>query len=95
MTKGEALKLYESGFWKEMSYKSRAIFQIFEDRLCMPFDVFHEAVEKTIKRPVFTHEFAVNREGIKAELLKGKKAPTLKEIIEMIPKDKKILIVEQ
>jgi hypothetical protein len=34
----------------------------------MPFDVFHEAVEKTIGRPVFTHEFGVNANGIRAEI---------------------------
>src|SRR5262249_19115264 len=56
MTPEEALALYESKFWETMPYADRAKSQLFEDRLCMPFDVYHEAVEKTLGRPVLTHE---------------------------------------
>ena len=58
MTKEQAIALHDSGFWREMTLEDRARFQLHEPRLCMPFDVFHEAVEKTLGRPVFTHEFA-------------------------------------
>jgi len=43
LTKEQAIALAKSGFWESMSYRDRAMFQMFEDRLCMPFDVFHEA----------------------------------------------------
>ena len=76
MTKKEAIKLYESEFWKDMSLRDRAVFQMFEDRLCMPFGIFHEVVEKTLGRPVFTHEFGFNRDGIKKELMEEAEAPT-------------------
>ena len=39
-----------------MSYKEIAKFQINEERLCVPFDVYQKAVEKTLNRAVFTHE---------------------------------------
>ena len=57
MTKEEAIALHDSKFYETMSYKERAMFQMFEPLLCMPFSVFHEAVEKTLGRPVWTHEF--------------------------------------
>ena len=38
---------------------------MFESKLCMPFSIFQEAVEKTLGRPVWTHEFAFY--GIKKE----------------------------
>jgi lysozyme family protein len=64
MTRDEAAALYESGFWKQMTQEEIAKFQIMEERLCMPFKVFHEAVMKTLGRPVFTHEFGLNRDGL-------------------------------
>lgn len=93
MKKEQAIALYDSKFWEEMNFKERAIFQINEPLLCMPFNVFHEAVEKTIGRPVFTHEFGLNFEGVKAEIMEGKPAPTFEEILNLIPKDKQILII--
>ena len=71
MKKSEAVKLFESKFWEDMSFEEKAKFQISEKRLCMSFDVFHEAVEKTIGRPVFTHEFGLNYDGIKSEIFKS------------------------
>lgn len=65
MRKEDAIALSESKFWETMSYRDRAMFQMFEPLLCMPFDVFHEAVEKTLSRPVFTHEFGLNTEGLR------------------------------
>jgi hypothetical protein len=89
----QAIQLSASGFWEPMDYRERAMFQFFEDRLCMPFDVFHEAMCKTLGRPVYTHEFASsNREALQAELLGHRDAPTLTEIIEMIPAHKRIIL---
>jgi hypothetical protein len=77
MTREEAISLSESKFWEGMTLRERAVFQINEPLLCMPFDVFHEAVEKTIGRPVFTHEFGLNYEGIKNEIMNGAPPPTM------------------
>lgn len=93
MTKEEATALYESKFWETMSLRDRALFQLFEDRLCMPFHVFHDAVEHVLGRPVFTHEFARNRDGLASELLGGRPAPTMDEILALIPADKRVVIV--
>jgi hypothetical protein len=58
VTEEQAKRLFESDFWKNMDVKHIALFQIFEDRLCMPFAIFHQSVEKTVGHPVWTHEFA-------------------------------------
>lgn len=92
MTREEAIALYKTNFWEHLSFRERAEFQLFERRLCMPFDVFHEAIEKTLGRPVFTHEFGLNREGLKMELMHGTTPPSLQEILEMIPKEKRIIL---
>lgn len=92
LTKEQAIEFAESGTWKEMSLRQRAEFQMIQDKLCMPFSVFHEAVEKTLNRPVFTHEFGLNYDGLIAELFEGKEPPSLQGIIEMIPAEKRIII---
>ena len=88
----EAKELFKSEFWKTMSYREKAFFQFFTKRLCMPFDIFHEAIEKTLGRPVYTHELGLNYEGLKQELLGQSEKPTLQEIIDLIPKEKRIII---
>ena len=92
LTKEQALSFAENKLYEEMSYRQRAEFQIEQERLCMPFDVFHEAIEKALGRPVYTHEFGLNREGLMKELRGEKEPPTFEEIIGMFPKEKLILI---
>lgn len=92
LTTEEAIAFGGAKSWEPMSLAERARFQIVQDKLCMPFSVFHEAVEKTLGRPVWTHEFGLNRDGIKAELLNGGPAPTFDEIMNMIPAEKRIVL---
>ncbi len=92
MTKEQAIALFESKFWEPMSYVERATFQLFERKLCMPFGVFHEAVEKALGRPVYTHEFGLNLDGLKKELMGENPAPTIEQIINIIPVDKQLII---
>jgi hypothetical protein len=93
MTKDEAIKLYASKFWETMTYEERAKFQMFEPLLCMPFNIFHEAIEKTLGRPVWTHEFGLNYDGLQKELLGQSPAPSMEDIINMIPEDKRMIVV--
>lgn len=90
----EAIALAKSEFWQTLSHRERAEFQLFTDQLCMPFDVFHEAIEKTLGRPVFTHEFGLDVEGLRRELMGERPAPTFDEIIGMIPADKRVVLVQ-
>lgn len=91
MTEDEAKALAESGFWEDMSLEDRAIFQLCEDRLCMPFDIFHQAIEAALGRPVWTHEFA-DADRLKRELFGDEPAPSMQEILEMIPADKRVIV---
>lgn len=94
ITKEQAIELAESGWWKDMDARDVATVQLFEPLLCMPFDEFHSAVEKALGRPVFTHEFGLNMDGLRAELMGDKPAPTLQEILELFPADKRVIVVE-
>ena len=92
MTKDQAIALFDSGWWKNKTARQIVGFQLFESRLCMPFGEFHKAVEEAFGRPVWTHEFGLNYEGLKKEFLGEASAPTIEEIIEMIPEAKRIVI---
>lgn len=92
MTQEQALALFNSKFWEEMDLRQRATFQLHEPRLCMPFGVFHEAVEKTLGRSVWTHEFAYP-EQLRQELYGERPAPSMEEIIGLIPADKRVILL--
>ena len=91
LTKEQALAFCENNLYASMTDREKVEFQIEQDRLCMPFDVFHSAIEETLGRPVFTHEFAFP-DNLKKELYGEKEPPTFEEIISLIPKEKLIVI---
>ena len=59
----------------------------------MPFDLFHKSIEAALGRPVFTHEFGMNRDGLTRELAGLQSAPSMEEIMALIPAEK-LLVIE-
>lgn len=94
MTRENALKLAGTKFWEKLSDYKIVKFQLFTEKLCMPFDIFHKALEKVLKRPVYTHEFAY-ADSLRAEFLGKKKSPTFQEILDLIPQEKRILVINK
>jgi len=91
MTKEQAIRFYESRAWDGMTNQQIVELQLFQDRLCIPFFVFHEATERVLCRPVYTHEFA-DKQALIDEYLGNRPAPTFDEIIAAIPEEKRALI---
>ena len=96
LTKAQAIALAASGWWKGLPAADIVMFQLFEDKLCMDFSAFHKAVEATLGRVVWTHEFGgVGWQQLQEEFLGDRSAPTWEQIVELIPiKKRMILIVE-
>ena len=92
LTKEQAIAFCENKCYEEMNYRQRAEFQIEQELLCMPFNVFQEAIEKCLGRPVYTHEFGFNIDGLRKELYGEKEPPTFEEICALIPKEKLVVI---
>ena len=91
LTKEQALSLYESKFWEGMIDREIALFQLCAYTLCMPWDVFHSAIEKALGREVDSHEFkGENFESLREELLGNQPPPTQQEILDLIPPSKLI-----
>lgn len=91
MTEEEAVALAETKFWEKMTPREIATFQLYEDLLCMPFEVFHKSIEEVLGRPVWTHEFGLNRDGLKKELAGEAPMPTMRDILNLVPTEKLII----
>jgi len=85
MKREDAIKMVESKFWVNLSISDRALFQLQEERLCMPFDVFQESVENWLGRSVYTHEFA-KPDILISEGLGESPRPSMLEILQKLPK---------
>lgn len=90
--KEEAIRLYDGGWWKGMTARQICEVQLFTEELCMPFDEFQSAMSHCLGRPVFTHEFGLNYDGLVAEFLGQRPAPTLDQIVGLLNSAKTVLI---
>lgn len=91
--KDKAIQLAESHWWELCTPREVAEFQLFTAELCMPFGEFHKSLEVALGRPVWTHELELNYDGICAEFLGERQAPTLAEVMSLIPESKRIIVV--
>ena len=91
MDKETAIELANSEWWKAYSPKEVALAQLKEPILCMPFDIFHQMVEKAIGRPVWTHEF-INPMVLIAEINGNINQPTFEEILYKLPNKNRIVV---
>ena len=92
LTQDEAIALAASGEWKDWTDEQIVAFQFYQEKLCMDFSRFHEAMEKVMGRPVWTHEFAF-RDRLQAELEGKLPAPTMEDILALIPPEKLIAVL--
>lgn len=91
LTREQAIALYDTGFWESLAYAERARFQLAERRLCMPFDVFVEAVERALGRPVTVGEY-LSSQRLLAELTGEQRTPDMAELLDMLPEEKRVLL---
>lgn len=93
MTREEAIAFAESGAWKNMTDKQLVEIQLFTQLTCYPFSRFHQAIEACLGRPVYIHELASsNLRNVQDEFLGDRPAPSLLDVIGLIPEEKRIVI---
>jgi hypothetical protein len=93
-TQEEAQAIFDSKLWEQWTFEEKVRVQLFQDRLVMPFNKFHEAINNVLDRAVYSHEFSGHggQARLIQEYLGTRKAPTLEEIIELIPVEKHIIL---
>jgi len=62
-----AMQKYDTRWWESREPVEVARYQVFEDILMTDFGLFHEDVEKLVGRPVYTHDFGLNVNGLRQE----------------------------
>lgn len=87
-----AIALADSKWWVGKSARDVVRVQLFTAECCMDFGVFQGLLEEVLGRPVFTHELGMNFDGVVQEFLGERDAPTLDEIVNLIPESKRILV---
>ena len=89
-----AIALWETQWWLGRSAREIARFQLFTRELCMPFGLFHQALEEALGRPVFIHELGLNTDGVIHEFIGEADPPSLDEILALGPTAQAGLIIE-
>jgi hypothetical protein len=80
-----AVALFATKWWLTRSAYEIAKFQLFTAELCLPFEIFHRALEETLGRPVWIHEFGLRVEELAQEFLGERDAPGRAEIFALVP----------
>lgn len=84
LTREQATELYNSHWWMGRDPYEVAMFQLTQGRLCMPWQDFHGIVEVALGRPVFTHEFGLDRQGLIDELRGDRPTPTFSSVMALL-----------
>jgi hypothetical protein len=93
MTREEAIAFGKGTTWESMTDRQIVELQLFTQLSCVPFGRFHEALEKTLGRSVWTHELgSSNMRNVQDEFLGDRPAPTMEQIIGLLPQEKVIVV---
>lgn len=66
-----AAKYGDNRWWESEDLRELAYHQIMEPVLMCEFSDFHKGIERLLGRPVWTHEFGVNMDGLREEARKA------------------------
>lgn len=91
MTREQAIAFHDSKVWESWTPEQIVRLQLFQRLPCIPHSVFHKAIGDVLGRPVYSHEFEFP-ERLVLEYLGDKPAPTLSEILSLIPANKQVQI---
>lgn len=75
----EASALKRTRFWERLTTRQIAEFQLGQDQLCMPLEIYQNALSVELDRGVFTHELCEPGK-LRTELHRQSEAPSLEEI---------------
>lgn len=78
-TREEAIRIYESRVWKDMTDEQIVKLQLFQKMISVPFQRYHEALENVLGRRIFTSEFD-NSESLVKEYLSLNPEPGFEEV---------------
>lgn len=81
-------------WWRSDDVVEIAKHQLFEKTLMVDFSTFHKGIEKLLGRPVYTHEFGINLDGLKDEANKAIALLDAGDSLETSEEYKQIKVIE-
>jgi hypothetical protein len=93
LSKEEAIEIGKSGVWKEWDATKKVLVQLFNDLMCIPISEYQNALNEVLGRLVLTHELAYP-DMLRDEYLTLRPPPTMQEIIDLMPGDRPLIVVE-
>lgn len=84
MTYEQAMAKVETKWWETATPHEIVAFQLFEDRLCMPFALYQNSLETVLGRGVQTLELGVMRDELQKEFLGLREAVSLEETLDAV-----------
>ena len=93
-TRQEAIDFADSKEWYHWNDRELVAFQLYQEICCVPFEYFHAALERELGRGVYIHELGekTNWRNIVNEFLGNRPAPSLHDIISLLPAEKVIIL---
>lgn len=88
-----AIATSKTRWWETKTAREIAEFQLHTAELCCPFSVYQRAMSEALGRDVYTHEFGSEGTArMQIELRGDAPPPTLQDIINLIPAEKRVLV---
>lgn len=81
LSKDELIALSATRFWEKLTPRQIVDLQLAQDLICIPIDVYQNALTAVLGRPVLTHEMG-NPQALRQELYGQKSAPGLGTVID-------------
>lgn len=89
LTKAQAITFHSMGIWKNWTDEQIVRFQLSQQRLCVDFTRFHQAMNNVLGRPIETIEFGLSYKDLIVEYLQksNTRFPSDEEILSMLPEE--------
>jgi hypothetical protein len=91
LTEEQAIAFYHSNKWQTWDAKTRAIFQLQQEELCMPFKVFRESAEEALGRKIIPYELLSTSGSLLLELQGLAGPPSLEQVLALVPPHHKVV----
>lgn len=94
LTVKQCKALGRTKFWERLTPRQISLFQFWQSRLVIPFEIFKTAVGETTGQPVSEIGLALLYNEVERMLLNGNPRPTFENILSFMPEDANQILLD-
>lgn len=83
-TEAQAIAIYKSGIWQDMTAKQICDMQLLQNRTCVPLDILHDAMNSCLGRPITNLELFTQRSALTQEYILKNGQPVDEEVMAIL-----------